>query len=76
MAVAGELKSVTADAKPISGGERLARIAKGSMLMSERKVAALLIEPGVDARLLHWITLAPFRADHPRHIPRRGEYWS
>lgn len=43
---AAELKSVTADAKPISGEERRARIAKVQMLMSERKVAALLIEPG------------------------------
>jgi Xaa-Pro dipeptidase len=43
---AAELKSVTADVKPISGEERRARIAKVQMLMSERKVAALLIEPG------------------------------
>jgi Xaa-Pro dipeptidase len=43
---AAELKSVTADAKPISAEERRARIAKVQMLMSERKVAALLIEPG------------------------------
>src|SRR5580700_3534416 len=40
------LKSLTADAKPISAEERRARIAKVQMLMSERKVAALLIEPG------------------------------
>jgi Xaa-Pro dipeptidase len=43
---AAELKSVTADVKPISGEERRARIARVQMLMSERKVAALLIEPG------------------------------
>jgi Xaa-Pro dipeptidase len=43
---AADLKSMTADAKPISGDERRARIAKVQMLMSERKVAALLIEPG------------------------------
>src|SRR5258708_2949214 len=42
----GEPKSMTADAKPISVDERHARIAKVQMLMSERKVAALLIEPG------------------------------
>ena len=46
IAAAAELKSLTADAKPISGEERRARIAKVQMLMSERKVAALLIEPG------------------------------
>ncbi len=43
---AAELKSLTADAKPISSEERRARIAKVQTLMSERKVAALLIEPG------------------------------
>ena len=41
-ASAAELKSMTADAKPISVDERRARIAKVQMLMSERKVAALL----------------------------------
>jgi len=40
------LKSLTADAKPISADERHARIAKVQTLMRERKVAALLIEPG------------------------------
>src|SRR6267154_2785245 len=40
------LKSLTADAKPISADERSARIAKVQTLMRERKVAALLIEPG------------------------------
>src|SRR6267154_3354695 len=40
------LKSLTADAKPISADERRARIAKVQTLMRERKVAALLIEPG------------------------------
>jgi Xaa-Pro dipeptidase len=46
MASAAELKSVTADATPISADERRARIAKVQMLMSEQKVAALLVEPG------------------------------
>ena len=43
---AAELKSMTADVKPISVDERRARIAKVQMLMGQRKVAALLIEPG------------------------------
>jgi Xaa-Pro dipeptidase len=43
---AAELKSMTADVKPISIDERRARIAKVQMLMGQRKVAALLIEPG------------------------------
>jgi Xaa-Pro dipeptidase len=41
-----ELKSMTAEAKPISVDERRARIAKVQTLMLERKVAALLVEPG------------------------------
>jgi len=41
-----QLKSITGDAKPISVEERRARIAKVQMLMDERKVAALLVEPG------------------------------
>jgi Xaa-Pro dipeptidase len=45
-ASAAELKSMTADVKPISVDERRARIAKVQMLMGQRKVAALLIEPG------------------------------
>jgi Xaa-Pro dipeptidase len=45
-AAAAELKSMTRDAKPISVEERRARIAKVQALMAERKIAALLIEPG------------------------------
>jgi Xaa-Pro dipeptidase len=45
-ASAAELKSMTVEAKPISREERKARIAKVQMLMGQRKVAALLIEPG------------------------------
>ena len=41
-----ELKSMTADAKPISVEERRARIAKVQALMGQRNVAALLVEPG------------------------------
>jgi Xaa-Pro dipeptidase len=45
-AEAGELKSLTAGAKPISAQERHARIAKVQALMIQRKVSALLVEPG------------------------------
>jgi Xaa-Pro dipeptidase len=45
-ASAAELKSMTADAKPISVEERRARIAKVQTLMGQRNVAALLVEPG------------------------------
>jgi Xaa-Pro dipeptidase len=40
------LKSLTADAKPISVEERRARIGKAQSLMAQRKVAALLVESG------------------------------
>jgi Xaa-Pro dipeptidase len=67
------LKSLTVDAKPISADERRARIAKVQTLMRERKVAALLIEPGstldyftgIRWRRSERITLAV--------IPARGE---
>jgi Xaa-Pro dipeptidase len=45
-AFAAEPKSLTAGAKPISPEERRARVAKVQMLMGERKVGALLVEPG------------------------------
>ncbi len=45
-APAEDLKSLTAGAKPISPEERRARIAKVQMLMGQRKLAALLLEPG------------------------------
>jgi Xaa-Pro dipeptidase len=41
-----ELKSMTGDAKPISVEERRTRITKLQMLMGQRKVQALLVEPG------------------------------
>ena len=43
---AAPLKSLTADAKPISAEERHARIGKAQSLMAQRKVAALLVESG------------------------------
>jgi Xaa-Pro dipeptidase len=68
-----EMKSVTADAKPIAVDERRARIAKVQTLMGQRKTAALLIEPGstldyftgIQWRRSERITLAI--------IPARGE---
>jgi Xaa-Pro dipeptidase len=45
-ASSAELKSMTANSKPISAEERRARITKVQNLMAERKFAALLIEPG------------------------------
>jgi Xaa-Pro dipeptidase len=73
MPSAAGLKSLTADAKPISADERRGRIAKVQTLMNERKVAALLVEPGstldyftgIRWRRSERITLAV--------IPARGE---
>jgi Xaa-Pro dipeptidase len=45
-APAENLKPLTAGAKPITGEERRARIAKVQWLMEQRKLAALLVEPG------------------------------
>ncbi len=45
-AAGAELKSITADARAISPGERRARIAKVQALMQSQGTAALLIEPG------------------------------
>jgi Xaa-Pro dipeptidase len=45
-AAAPTLKSLTADAKPISVEERHARIGKAQSLMAQGKVAALLVESG------------------------------
>jgi len=67
------LKSLTAGAKPISAEERRARLAKVQALMEQRKIAALLIEPGSSLDYftgIRWrrserITLAV--------IPARGE---
>ena len=41
-----QLKPITGNAHPISAAERRARIAKVQALMDQRKIAALLIEPG------------------------------
>lgn len=45
-AAAPDLKSMTTGAKPISSNERNARIAKVQGLMTQRKIAALLVESG------------------------------
>jgi len=42
----GQLSSLTADSRPISGEERAARIAKLQALMQQQKIAALLVESG------------------------------
>jgi Xaa-Pro dipeptidase len=45
-ASSSNLKSITGEAKAITAEERRARIAKAQALMTQRKIAALLIEPG------------------------------
>ena len=70
---AAELKSLTADAKPISSEERRARIAKVQTLMSERKVAALLIEPGSTLDYFTGIRWRRSERTTLAVIPARGE---
>jgi Xaa-Pro dipeptidase len=68
-----ELKSLTGDAKPISAEERRGRIAKLQMLMGQRKVAALLVEPGAT---LDYFTGVRWRRSERitlAIIPARGE---
>jgi Xaa-Pro dipeptidase len=53
------LKPMTADAKPITSGERQARLAKAQNLMQEKKIAALLVESGSTLEYftgIHWWT--------------------
>ena len=68
-----ELKSMTADAKPISVEERRARIARVQMLMGQRKVAALLVEPG--STLDYFTGIRWHRSERTTLaiIPARGE---
>ncbi len=68
----GGLKPITGDAKPIAPEERKARLAKVQGLMQEKKVAALLIEPGSTLEYftgIHWWTSERVTA---AVIPARG----
>jgi len=64
---------MTADAKPISVEERRARIAKVQTLMGQRKVSALLVEPG--STLEYFTGIAWRRSERITLaiIPARGE---
>jgi Xaa-Pro dipeptidase len=68
-----ELKSLTAEAQPISVEERRARIAKVQELMDQRKVAALLVEPG--STLDYFTGIKWHRSERTTLaiIPARGE---
>jgi Xaa-Pro dipeptidase len=68
-----ELKSLTADAKPISADERRARIAKVQMLMQQRRVAALLVEPGSSLDYFTGIRWRRSERITLAIIPARGE---
>jgi Xaa-Pro dipeptidase len=72
-ASAAEPKSMTTAAKPISADERRARIAKVQTLMSERKIAALLIEPGSSLDYFTGIRWRRSERITLAIIPARGE---
>jgi Xaa-Pro dipeptidase len=72
-ASAAELKSMTVDAKPISPDERRARIAKVQALMVERKIAALLVEPGSSLDYFTGIRWRRSERITLAIIPARGE---
>ncbi len=73
MAAGVELKSMTGDSKPIGVDERHARIAKVQKLMGERKVAALLIEPGSSLDYFTGIRWHRSERTTLAIIPARGE---
>ena len=68
-----ELKSMTADSKPIAVEERRERIAKVQKLMGEHKVAALLIEPGSSLDYFTGIRWHRSERTTLAIIPARGE---
>src|SRR6202789_3284929 len=67
------LKSLTAGAKPISAEERRARIAKVQALMEQRKIAALLIEPGASLDYFPRMRCGRSQRITLAVIPARGE---
>jgi Xaa-Pro dipeptidase len=67
------LKSLTADAKAISGDERHARLAKLQDLMERRKVAALLVESGSSLEYFTGIRWARSERVTLAILPARGE---
>jgi Xaa-Pro dipeptidase len=67
------LKPITGDAKPIAAAERGARIAKVQRLMEERKVGALLIEPGASLDYFTGIRWRRSERTTAAIIPARGE---
>jgi Xaa-Pro aminopeptidase len=67
------LKSLTTDAKAISGDERHARLAKLQGLMEQRKVAAFLVESGSSLEYFTGIRWARSERVTLAIIPARGE---
>jgi Xaa-Pro dipeptidase len=67
------LKSLTTDAKAISGDERHARLAKLQDLMEQRKVAAFLVESGSSLEYFTGIRWARSERVTLAIIPARGE---
>jgi Xaa-Pro dipeptidase len=67
------LKSLTADAKAISGDERHARLAKLQVLMEQHKVAAFLVESGSSLEYFTGIRWARSERVTLAIIPARGE---
>jgi Xaa-Pro dipeptidase len=66
-------KPMTADAEPISLGERHARIAKAQKLMRESGIAALLLEPGTS--MLYFTGIDWWRSERltAAVLPREGD---
>ncbi len=68
-----ELKPLTGAAKPISVDERRLRIGKVQRLMEQRKVAALLLEPGASLEYFTGIRWHRSERTTAAIIPAHGE---
>lgn len=69
----GELKPLTDDVKPITVEERKARVAKAQKLMTEQKIAALVIDSGTSLKYFTGISWWPSERPMVAIIPAKGE---
>jgi Xaa-Pro dipeptidase len=68
-----ELKPITGDVQPISGAERLARIAKAQRLMRQHGLGSILIEPGASLTYFTGVRWSRSERLTAALIPAEGE---
>lgn len=69
----GKLQSLTDDVKPITVEERKARIAKAQRLMTEQKMAALVLDSGTSLKYFTGLSWWPSERPMVAIIPAKGE---